>query len=129
MLLFEDKEIEGYADRMMDVKKSIYDAIEYESGPEERFARDLETRTDIKLFVKLPSWFKVETPIGTYNPDWAIVKEPDEDQKLYLVRETKSDLDEDKRRKEENVKIKCGEAHFEVLPGVDFKVVNDARQV
>lgn len=129
MLLFEDKEIEGYEDRMMDVEKSIYDAIEYESGPEERFAKDLDTRTDIKLFVKLPPWFKVETPIGTYNPDWAIVKEPGTEQKLYLVRETKSDLDEDKRRKEENVKIKCGEAHFKILPGVDFAVVNDARQI
>lgn len=72
MLLFEKKEIDGYEDRMLEVKKSIYDAIEYDSGPEERFAKDLDSLDDIKLFVKLPSWFKVETPIGTYNPDWAI---------------------------------------------------------
>ncbi len=129
MLLFEEKEIDGYEDRMLEVKKSIYDAIEYDSGPEERFAKDLETLDDIKLFVKLPSWFKVETPIGTYNPDWAIVKQPGTEEKLYLVSETKSDLDPDKRRKEENVKIKCGEAHFGSLPDVEFKVVNDARQV
>jgi type III restriction enzyme len=86
MLLFEEKEIDGYEDRMLEVKKSIYDAIEYESGPEERFAKDLDSREDIKLFVKLPSWFKVETPIGTYNPDWAIVKQPGAEEKLYLIR-------------------------------------------
>lgn len=129
MLLFEEKEIDGYEDRMLEVKKSIYDAIEYDSGYEERFAKDLDTLDDIKLFVKLPSWFKVETPIGTYNPDWAIVKRPDAEEKLYLVSETKSDLDSDKRRKEENVKIRCGEAHFGALPDIEYKVVNDARQV
>ena len=132
MLLFEDKVIDSYADRMLDVKKSIYDAIEYDSGTEELFAKDLDSRKDIKLFVKLPSWFTVVTPIGNYNPDWAIVKQSnasDAGEKLYLIRETKSDLDPEKRRKEENVKIKCGEAHFDALPGVEFKVVNDARQV
>ncbi len=69
MLLFEEKEIDGYENRMMEVEKSIYDAIEFDSGPEEAFARDLDSREDIKLFVKLPPWFTVETPIGTYNPD------------------------------------------------------------
>jgi type III restriction enzyme len=130
MLLFEEKEIVGYENRMLPVDKSIYDAIEYESGTEEKFARDLDSRRDIKLFLKLPSWFMVETPIGTYNPDWAIVKQPDgEEEKLYLVKETKSDLDPAKRRPDENAKIKCGEAHFDSLPDVEFQVVNDARQV
>jgi type III restriction enzyme len=130
MLLFEEKEIDGYENRMLPVDKSIYDAIEYESGTEEKFARDLDSRRDIKLFLKLPSWFMVETPIGTYNPDWAIVKQPDgEEEKLYLVKETKSDLDPAKRRPDENAKIKCGEAHFDSLPDVEFQVVNDARQV
>jgi type III restriction enzyme len=130
MLLFEEKEIDGYVSRMLEVKKSIYDAIEYDSGTEEQFAKDLDSREDIKLFIKLPSWFTVETPIGTYNPDWAIVKQPDgEEEKLYLVKETKSDLDPAKRRPDENAKIKCGEAHFDSLPDVEFQVVNDARQV
>ncbi|PLS85445.1 MAG: DEAD/DEAH box helicase [Actinobacteria bacterium] len=129
MLLFEEKELDGYEERMLEVKKSIYDAIEYDSGPEERFARDLDSREDIKLFVKLPSWFVVKTPIGTYNPDWAIVKQLGAEEKLYLVRETKSDLDPDKRRKDENIKIRCGKAHFDALPDVEYKVVNDATQV
>jgi type III restriction enzyme len=130
MLLFEEKEIDGYENRMLPVDKSIYDAIEYDSGTEEKFARDLDSRRDVMLFLKLPSWFTVETPIGTYNPDWAIVKQPDgEQEKLYLVKETKSDLDPAKRRPDENAKIKCGEAHFDSLPDVEFQVVNDARQV
>lgn len=130
MLLFEDKEIDGYVSRMLEVKKSIYDAIEYDSGTEKQFARDLDSREDIKLFIKLPSWFTVETPIGTYNPDWAIVKQPNgKQEKLYLVKETKSDLDPAKRRPDENAKIKCGAAHFDSLPDVEFQVVNDAKQV
>lgn len=130
MLLFEEKEVDGYVSRMLEVKKSIYDTIEYDSGTEEQFAKDLDSRQDIKLFIKLPSWFMVETPIGTYNPDWAIVKQPDgEEENLYLVKETKSDLDPTKRRPDENAKIKCGEAHFEMLPEVSFAVVNEARQV
>lgn len=129
MLLFEEKEIEGYASRMMEVDKSIYDAIEYDSEGEKKFAEHLDSLEYIKFFLKLPPWFTVKTPIGTYNPDWAIVKEDGAEEKLYLVRETKSDLDPSKRRQDENTKIKCGEAHFEVLSEVDFAVVNDAKQV
>jgi type III restriction enzyme len=62
------------------------------------------------LFVKLTSWFKVDTPLGSYNPDWAIVLNDGE--KLYLVRETKSTLDEDKRREDENAMIACGRKHL-----------------
>jgi type III restriction enzyme len=91
MRLFEDKEITSYVEKMVDTDKSIYDSFPLDSKPEENFARDLNTREDIQFFLKLPNWFKVETPIGTYNPDWAIVKQPTgEEQKLYLVRETKS---------------------------------------
>ena len=59
----------------------------YDSEVERKFAETLDKRTDIKLFVKLPDWFKVETPLGSYNPDWAILKH--DDTVLYLVRETK----------------------------------------
>ena len=80
MLLFEEKEIDGYENRMLPVDKSIYDTIEDDSGTEEKFARDLDSRRDIKLFLKLPSWFTVETPLGTYKSDWAIVKQPNGEQ-------------------------------------------------
>ena len=69
-------------------EKSLFDAVEYESEVEKQFARDLDSNENVKLFVKLPSWFKIDTPIGSYNPDWAFVTEREE--KLYFVRETKS---------------------------------------
>lgn len=126
MYLFEQNEIEGYLSRMLKVSKSIYDAVEFESEVERRFAEELDARADIKFFVKLPNWFKVGTPLGTYTPDWAIVKE--KEAKIYLVRETKSTIEELRLRGIEWRKIQCGKAHFDEL-GVDFKAVTSAREV
>ncbi len=126
MLLFAENEITGYLTNMIAVDNSIYDAILWESEVERAFAEAMSTRQDIRMFIKLPSWFKVETPIGTYNPDWAIVKE--DDQKIYLVRETKGTKDQFKLRGSEWAKIRCGHAHFESL-GVDFAHVVSAGEV
>jgi len=126
MLLFEEKEIAGYLTNMIEVDNSIYDAILWESEVEHQFAEAMSHREDIKLFIKLPSWFKVETPIGSYNPDWAIVKENDE--KVYLVRETKGTKEELKMRGSEWARIQCGRAHFKEL-GVDFDHVVYAGDV
>lgn len=120
MMLFEDKEIEGFTDRMLDATKSIYDAIEIDSETERKFASAFESRTDIKFYLKLPPWFKIQTPLGTYNPDWAVVKqEAESEPKLYLVRETKSSLRQFELRNSEEMKIWCGNAHFGALePGL-----------
>lgn len=126
MRLFQEKEIISYLNNLIDVKKSVYDALEYDSEIEKKFAQDLDAREDIKLFVKLPSWFKVETPIGTYNPDWAIVKHGDET--LYLVRETKGIKDFEKLRNTEADKIRCAKKHFQELQ-VDFKTVVEASEI
>jgi type III restriction enzyme len=126
MLLFEEREIESYVNRMLDVDNSIYDCIEFESDVERKFAEAMSTREDIRLFIKLPDWFKVETPIGTYNPDWAIVKR--EDQKVYLVRETKSTKKRLELRGSEWDKIHCGKAHFDALE-VDFQHFTSADEV
>jgi type III restriction enzyme len=129
MRLFESYEISGFIDNMLSVEHSIYDAIEYQSETEQQFAEILDGREDIKLFLKLPSWFKVETPIGTYNPDWAIVKQEfDEEQKLYFIRETKATKDQFKLRAGEGAKIYCGQQHFEML-NVDVAVVTNASEV
>jgi type III restriction enzyme len=126
MRLFESKEIEAYLSNRLEVQHSIYDAIVYDSEVERRFAEELDRTESVKLFVKLPYWFKIETPLGTYNPDWAILKH---DQKaLYLVRETKSTKNFEKLRTAEAEKIKCGRRHFEEL-GVDFAVVAEANEV
>jgi type III restriction enzyme len=126
MLLFEENEITGYLTNMIEVDNSIYDVVLWESEVERAFAEAMSTRQDIRMFIKLPSWFKVETPIGTYNPDWAIVKE--EDEKVYLVRETKGTKDQFKLRGAEWAKIQCGKAHFEEL-GVDFAHITHASEV
>ncbi|MBZ9944493.1 DEAD/DEAH box helicase family protein [Mesorhizobium sp. BR1-1-13] len=107
-------------------EKALFDAIVYDSEVERQFARDLDHNENVKLFVKLPSWFKIDTPIGTYNPDWAFVTERDE--KLYFVRETKSTLDSEERRTKENQKIACGRRHFASI-GVDFSVVTSLAEV
>jgi type III restriction enzyme len=126
MRLFEDKEIISYLTNRLEVKKSVYDAVVYDSEIERKFAEELDRREDIKLFVKLPGWFRVETPIGEYNPDWAILKH--DDTVLYLVRETKGTKDFEKLRNSEAEKIRCGRKHFEEL-GVDFNVVVTAGEV
>ena len=106
--------------------KALFDAIEYESEVEKQFARDQDNNENVRVFVKLPRWFKIDTPIGPYNTDWAFVTERDE--KLYFVRETKSTLDSEERRTKENQKILCGRKHFETL-GVDFDVVTSLSEV
>ena len=112
----ESEELESYVSRLLEVQHSIYDVVEFESRVEYEFAKALDARKDIKLFFKLPDWFKVETPLGTYNPDWAIVKEEqDRGNKLYLVRETKGTTQFLKLPEMQRRKIKCGEAHFKAV--------------
>ena len=98
----------------------------YDREVERKFAESLDKRENIKLFVKLPRWFLVETPVGFYNPDWAIVKEGDAT--IYLVRETKGTKDFEKLRNTEADKVRCGKKHFEVL-NVDFQVVVEAKEI
>ena len=125
MLLFKNEEVINYLTAIQ-VNKSVYEYVVYESEVEREFARKLDQREDIKLFVKLPDWFKVETPVGTYNPDWAIVKH--EDQTIYLVKETKGTKDFLKLRTTEADKVRCGKKHFETL-GVPFAVAVTADEV
>ena len=105
---------------------TVRDGPESASEVEREFAQGLESRPDIRVFMKLPDWFKVDTPLGTYNPDWAIVKHDSET--IYLVRETKGTKDLLKLRTTEADKIRCGKAHFEAL-GVPFDVAVSASDV
>jgi type III restriction enzyme len=86
----------------------------------------LDQRQDIKLFVKLPGWFEIDTPVGKYNPDWAILKQ--DDHTLYLARETKATRDFLQLRTHETDKVRCGLRHFEAL-GVPFAVAVSADEV
>ena len=80
----------------------------------------------MKVYAKLPSWFKSDTPLDAYNPDWAILKH--DAQALYLVRETKSTKNLLKLRTSKTDKVHCGPMHFETL-GVPFTVVVSANEV
>ena len=119
---------EYFINKAINCKNHIYDVVEYDSETERRFAEGLDKREDVKLFVKLPDWFKIQTPLGTYNPDWAIVKH--EDDVLYLVKETKGTIDYSHLRNNEEQKIECGKRHFNALEtGVNFGVAVYPSQV
>ena len=107
-------------------EKTLFDSIEYDSEVERQFAQALDTNEYIRLFVKLPKWFKIDTPFGPYNPDWAFVT--DRDERFYFVRETKCTLDSELRRTKENQKVACGRKHFKTL-GVDYDVVTSLSEV
>jgi type III restriction enzyme len=122
------EEEETTSERLVATDKSIYDHIVVQSETEKKFAERLKKMTNVDIFVKLPNWFKVTTPVGQYNPDWALVMEQrdefgDAGPKLYLVRETKSSTVADDLRGTENQKIHCGEKHFVDALGVDFKAM------
>jgi type III restriction enzyme len=125
MLLFKNEELINYLSALA-VNKSVYEYVTYDSEVEREFAKRLDEREDIKLFVKLPGWFEIDTPVGKYNPDWAIVKQ--DGRALYLVRETKSTHDYLKLRNTESDKVRCGLKHFEAL-GVPFAVAVSADEV
>ena len=125
--LFEQKELRGYLSQIVPVANSIYEAAVVDSDIERKFAAAMDKRVDdVRLCVKSPSWFFVQTPLGQYNPDWAIVLERDE--KVYLVRETKGDSNIEKLAADERDKVKCGIAYFKAL-AVDFAVVTSAGKV
>lgn len=114
--LFNQEELTGYLKNMLPATKAVYEYVVYDSdGVEKGFAEDLEKNESVKVYVKLPGWFRVPTPLGTYNPDWAVLVEVDGMEKLYFVVETKSSLFDEDLRDKESAKIKCGKAHFEAL--------------
>ncbi|MBC9944179.1 DEAD/DEAH box helicase family protein [Leucobacter sp. cx-328] len=108
--------------KLENAEKSDFDYVIYESEPERQFAELLDGREDIKFFMKLPSKFKIDTPVGPYNPDWAIVKHEDGEVRVYMIRETKSTDDEAKRRPSENAKIKAAIQHFKAIGVDDYAV-------
>lgn len=124
--LFNDNELFGYLQKnMLESQKSVFDYVVYDSDIEMEFASSFERSDDIKLYAKLPGWFKIDTPLGAYNPDWAVLVEIDGKEKLYFVVETKSTLFTEALRPTEQGKIKCGKEHFKALGNdVDFAVTN-----
>ena len=113
--LFGTEELSGYLRNMLDATKSVYEQVVYELGTESRFADQLEKNSAVKVYAKLPGWFTVPTPLGSYNPDWAILIDSDEGERLYFVVETKGSSFLADLRVTEYAKIECGRAHFNAL--------------
>lgn len=119
--IFDSTELIANLDKnAVAVENSVYDHVIYDSGVESKFAVALDQDPDVKMFFKIPSRFKIETPIGTYNPDWAVYLEKNGEQKLYFVLETKGTDNLFLLREEEKLKIMCGAEHFKALDGVGF---------
>ena len=115
--------------RIENADKTIFsDYIALDSKTEKQFAQSCENHEDIVLYFKLPNWFKIPTPIGNYNPDWAIVKRDAE--RVYFVAETKNTgkgiqdgVALDKLRESEQQKIACAKKCFALFDGVNYRVV------
>ncbi|MAG31012.1 MAG: restriction endonuclease subunit R [Deltaproteobacteria bacterium] len=114
--LFEEEGLTGYLKNMLEeTQKSVYEHVVYDSDTERGFADQLEKNDAVRVYAKLPGWFKVPTPLGSYNPDWAVLLRTDAGERLYFVVETKSSLFLDDLRDREGAKIACGKAHFGAL--------------
>lgn len=129
--IFNDDELYGYKDRNVietDAKKNIYDHVIYDSEIEKEFAIDAENDDDVLLYAKLPTKFLIDTPIGKYNPDWAVVLRTDDGEKLYFVAETKGTDDINSIRPSEKKKILCGRKHFEVIDtGIRYEMIKELK--
>lgn len=131
--LFEQEELVGYMKAnavKVSEEKSVFDHIRYDSKVEREFAEKLNNDEDVKLFVKLPSSFSIDTPLGNYNPDWAILMKKDNEEKLYFVVETKGSTDKEDLREVEQDKIECGKKHFEALnTKAKYKLANSFEKL
>ena len=123
--LFESEEVSGYLNSNMVAtpNSGIYEYTVYDSDIEREFAEKLDSNEDVKVFAKLPDWFKIPTPLGNYNPDWAILVEKDGQDRLYFVVETKGTNLFGELPPPQQAKIKCGKAHFAALQDDGIKFI------
>ena len=121
--LFKQEELTGYLRNMLDAEKSVHAKVIFESETERRFADQLEKNAAVRVYTKLPGWFRVSTPLGSYNPDWAVLIDSDAGDRLYFVVETKGSTLLGDLRLIEAAKIECGKKHFKAL-----EVREDAAQ-
>lgn len=122
--IFTDPTIKGRLGvNAMKAKKHLYDHIVFDSSNERDFASDLDTNTDVAVYVKLPDGFYISTPVGHYNPDWAIAFYEGSVKHIYFVAETKGSMNSMQLRLIEESKIHCAREHFKAISG--DKVVYD----
>lgn len=129
--LFAENELFGYLEKnMLSSEKSVFDHVVYDSTNERSFAVEFERNENVKLYAKLPGEFKIDTPLGSYNPDWAVLISVEGEDKLYFVVESKGSIQSELLRPVESAKIKCGRKHFEALgTKAQFKVADSPERV
>lgn len=118
------EEKERFLDQMYHVQngdKTDFDYVVFDSDVERQFAEFLDGRDDVKYFMKLPPKFKIPTPVGDYNPDWAIIKREGDKDQIYMIRETKGTNDFAKLRPSEVAKIKSAKKHFDAIGAVSYE--------
>lgn len=103
------------------VDKHIYDYVVTDSKTEKKFARNLDISKEVSVYAKLPSGFFIPTPVGNYNPDWAIVFEEDKVKHVYFIAETKGSMNSLEFRGIEKAKIHCAKKHFEKISNNSVK--------
>lgn len=114
--VFTDPTIKGRLGvNAMKAKKHLYDHIVYDSSNEQKFAEELDTNTDVAVYVKLPDGFYISTPVGRYNPDWAIAFYEGTVKHIYFVAETKGSMNSMQLRLIEESKIHCAREHFKAI--------------
>ena len=101
----------------MKAQRHLYDHIVYDSTNERDFASELDTNTDVAVYVKLPDSFYISTPVGHYNPDWAIAFYEGTVKHIYFVAETKGSMSSMQLRQIEESKIHCAREHFKAISG------------
>ncbi|MDD3976386.1 MAG: DEAD/DEAH box helicase family protein [Candidatus ainarchaeum sp.] len=116
--------IESYNSDVISTERSLYDNVIFDSNIEENLVVNLEKDNSVKLYIKLPNWFVIDTPVGKYNPDWAIIYEVNNSKKLYLVNETKGSLDELDLKGYEKIKIECAKEHFNTI-NINYEKIKD----
>ena len=128
--VFTDSTIKGRLGfNAMKAKKHLYDHIVYDSTGERDFAAELDTNTNVAVYVKLPDGFYIATPVGHYNPDWAIAFYEGSVKHIYFVAETKGSIRSMQLRLIEQSKIHCAREHFKAISGdgVVYDVVDSYR--
>lgn len=130
--IFTDVTIKGKLGvNAMKANKHLYDHIVYDSTNEQKFATDLDANTDVAVYVKLPSGFYISTPVGHYNPDWAIAFYEGTVKHIYFVAETKGSMSSMQLRLIEESKIHCAREHFKAISGdnVVYDVVDSYQSL
>ena len=127
--LFENQELFGYLQsNLKESSKSPYTHVVYDSNIESKLAQQFEESKNISVYAKLPDWFKIDTPLGTYNPDWAVMWKDKDEEKLFFVVESKGSTGLFDLRPKEQAKIDCGKKHFTAI-GSEMIVASSIEDV